>query len=572
MPAFRRVRFVVLATAILIATLLPASPVRAFASLTATSTINITNLVGTQTDPHIGSNYVSYTNEASDPVSIRYYDLTTSATGTVPNPTPNEDVLSDVSGNTIVFTRFTETGSSIFGYTVGALAATEVAGGNLIRTGATIGANAIAWEDFAAVFAASEVYLNDNGVPVRITNDPAFDLDPALNPTGDVVVFTRCASSAGGCDVYMSKRIAPGVWGAPTAVATAGEEADPDVGGTLAAPVVVYSSVRAGELDIFYVDATGEHRISLPGSAESRPTISNGVIAFESTAGGDTDVLLFDIATGTLYAVATSDLNEQLSDVFVSGTKVQVVFTAAGGAPNGQEVFLFTGTLPAPASPALVTLSPANPVNTVGTSHTVTATVTNAVGGPVANSTIHFTVTGSVDTTGNCTTGADGTCTFTYTGPAFPGADAISGCADANASGTIEAGEPCGEATKAWVLPSSTSGQAHGAGHIADGAGNRIAFGFHAKNGNSGLKAKCQVVDRSADRMIECLDVTSLVISGNEATIYGNATDNGVATTYTIKAKDVADPGKGVDTFSVRTASGYSTSGTLTAGNIQVQP
>jgi hypothetical protein len=65
-------------------------------------------------------------------------------------------------------------------------------------------------------------------------------------------------------------------------------------------------------------------------------------------------------------------------------------------------------------------------------------------------------------------------------------------------------------------------------------------------------------------------------LSGKEATIYGNAygnaTDDGVATTYVIHAVDNADPGKGADTFSIQTASGYDASGTLTAGSVQVQP
>jgi hypothetical protein len=64
--------------------------------------------------------------------------------------------------------------------------------------------------------------------------------------------------------------------------------------------------------------------------------------------------------------------------------------------------------------------------------------------------------------------------------------------------------------------------------------------------------------------------VTALVQSGNQATIYGHATDNGAATTYVIHVADNMDPGRGADTFSIQTASGYSASGTLTGGNIQV--
>jgi hypothetical protein len=222
------------------------------------------------------------------------------------------------------------------------------------------------------------------------------------------------------------------------------------------------------------------------------------------------------------------------------------------------------------AVPANVALSPIAGVNEVGTSHTVTATVTDADGQPVADVVVRFTVTGSVSASGSCTTGSNGQCGFTYSGPSLPGADAISAYADSDGDGVQDAGEPAGAATNSWLLPSSSPGEASGGGNIADAAGNKIAFGFSAKNENNGLQGRCNLVDPNANVMIKCEDVTALVMSGNEATIYGNATHDGVATTYVIRVKDVADPGKGQDTFSIQTASGYSRSGTLTAGNIQV--
>lgn len=70
--------------------------------------------------------------------------------------------------------------------------------------------------------------------------------------------------------------------------------------------------------------------------------------------------------------------------------------------------------------------------------------------------------------------------------------------------------------------------------------------------------------------MLRCSDVTALVINGNTATVFGNATVNGVATTYRIDAVDNADPGRDADTFSIQTDSGYGSSGVLTSGNIDV--
>jgi hypothetical protein len=219
--------------------------------------------------------------------------------------------------------------------------------------------------------------------------------------------------------------------------------------------------------------------------------------------------------------------------------------------------------------PASIALAPPSDTNVVGSTHTVTATVTDAGGNPLQDIIVRFSVSGSVTTSGTCTTGADGACSFSYTGPQLPGADSISAYADTDGDGLQDAGEPGAEATKAWVLPASTPGSVSGGGNI-EVAGNRIAFGFSARSGDNGIEGSCNVIDQVADVMVRCQDVTSFVITGNTATVFGNATVNGVPTTYRIDAVDNADPGRGADTFSIQTASGYSRSGTLTGGNIQV--
>jgi YVTN family beta-propeller protein len=243
--------------------------------------------------------------------------------------------------------------------------------------------------------------------------------------------------------------------------------------------------------------------------------------------------------------------------------------TATVPVGNGPVAFgQFIG--PAPSRPATLTLSPGADTNPVGTSHTVTATVTDVDGNPLAGIVVRFSVTGSVTASGTCTTGPSGQCDFSYTGPQLPGADSIIAYADTDEDGMQDAGEPGAEATKAWELPASTPGSVSGGGTIEDSAGNKIAFGFSAKNENQGLTGSCNVIDHAADIKLKCENVTSFTITGNQATIFGNATVNGVATTYRIDVVDNADPGKGADTFSIQTASGYSRSGTLTGGNVQV--
>ncbi len=183
----------------------------------------------------------------------------------------------------------------------------------------------------------------------------------------------------------------------------------------------------------------------------------------------------------------------------------------SGGLPQGtrvtvsvDEVTILTATLCTP-----LTLSPAAATNLVGTSHTVTASVQDASGQAVPNVVVRFSVSGSVTATGQCTSGVNGQCTFTYQGPPLPGADLISAFVDTDGDGFQDqclvalgcAGEPRATATKAWVLPTSTAGQANGGGQIQTAAGDKISFGFYGKSAG-GLQGSCSVVEHGG-RMIK---------------------------------------------------------------------
>jgi hypothetical protein len=295
------------------------------------------------------------------------------------------------------------------------------------------------------------------------------------------------------------------------------------------------------------------------------------------------DAFGFTGATGSAASVnATTDYEATINSpegTFIDrGTApvsfLEAEFTYTGGDSNffGFGQFFFSTEL-VPAGPATVTLSPADAVNNVGTSHTVTATVNNAGGNPVGGSTVLFKVQGADNVSGSCTTGSNGQCSFTYQGPNLPGADLITGCADANSNNTVDPGEPCGEATKAWILPTSTPGQVTGGGQILNPQGtDKIAFGFNAKSDSKGVNGECTLVDPSTqtNTKIKCLDVTTLVQSGTHTTFFGHATVDGVATTYRIDVDDLGEPGAGKDTFKIQTDSGYVAGGTLKNGNIQV--
>jgi hypothetical protein len=237
---------------------------------------------------------------------------------------------------------------------------------------------------------------------------------------------------------------------------------------------------------------------------------------------------------------------------------------ASAGTGGAQETFPISDSAPLPQ---FLTLSPVAATNPVGSSHTVTATVATA-DAPVPDVNVYFTVTGSDNVSGTCTTGGDGQCDFTYQGPALPGADLIEAYADSNGNGVQDPGEPTASATKAFVLPLSTGGDAHGGGRIDMLGVGRIAFEFHARSADLS-QARCTVV--TADVTVRCLDATALVITPTHATIFGTATVNGVATNYRIDADDLSEPGAGRDTFKIQTDSGFVAGGTVASGNVQIK-
>ncbi len=96
-------------------------------------------------------------------------------------------------------------------------------------------------------------------------------------------------------------------------------------------------------------------------------------------------------------------------------------------------------------------VTPATATNPTGTPHTVTATLTDTAGTPIANAPISFTVAGVNPDTGSGTTGENGQATFTYTGT-NAGQDQISACYDADNSPPCEA---TASATKDWTTPDS---------------------------------------------------------------------------------------------------------------------
>jgi hypothetical protein len=244
------------------------------------------------------------------------------------------------------------------------------------------------------------------------------------------------------------------------------------------------------------------------------------------------------------------------------------------GEPSGAATKTWT-----PGPPATLVLSPAADANPVETMHTVTATVTDAFGNPVPNVVVRFSVTGSVSTSGSCTTDANGQCSFTYQGPPLPGADAITAFADTNNDGDQNVGEPGGVAEKTWVLPVSTPGCEV---KIVDNAKitalNTDAASFHGRAlvSLSGVSGTQRYEDHGPVQplTVQSINVLAVVCSPDrtEATIFGEATVDGSGSfDYRIRVKDLGEPGKGMDVYGILLSNGYfSGDQTLETGNVQI--
>ena len=246
--------------------------------------------------------------------------------------------------------------------------------------------------------------------------------------------------------------------------------------------------------------------------------------------------------------------------------------TRCGGETQVTSAFMdqfFTRVLP-PREPATVVLSPATAVNTVGTFHELTATVSDESGEPVADEVVRFSVAGASSATGFCLTDVVGECTYSYQVAEFPGEDTISAYVDVDEDGVQDELEPTATATKTIVLPASTAGRTTGSGKY--GAAGNVTFELSARSDGSTLRGSCVFKDKAAGITIKCLDVIAYVQFENTAAFYGHAEQDGAATLYRINVADNGQPGSNpADFLSITTAAGYSSSGPVTSGDVQVR-
>ena len=201
---------------------------------------------------------------------------------------------------------------------------------------------------------------------------------------------------------------------------------------------------------------------------ESSPAVLTrslaGILTNDTDAIGDSNTF---VANNPAWCAAEEGPNGKGA----VGIQIGYARTAAGGLAiydgndnwstisqaNGWDAQAFSNILDQPFNPdglpcgrvaTGITVTPGTATNPVGSSHTVTATVLNNTGAPLAGVTVTFKVTSGPNAgkTGTCVTNTAGQCTFTYSGTAGAGTDNII-ATFTDATGTLHSSN---NATKTW--------------------------------------------------------------------------------------------------------------------------
>src|SRR5690242_14469083 len=409
---------------------LPARAAAAVPALTGTP-FTVNNGPGDQTDPHVSGNWVTYTDNSTGGYQVHVYNLATGQDATVPS-NGGQDLLSGISGTTIVYTHQAAAGAglSIFTYdTCGCSPPAEVdPAPGAVRESPAIGGRTVAWVDYTNDPAHPQIVVENLGTQqvTPLTNDTTMqNLEPSVSPDGSVVTWAKCAGSFSACDVWDAVLGNGGMGGMVEHQLTTDNASElPHSKGQ----IVVYNSTRNGEEDIYGQPVSGgtEQQITFPGP-DRNPHISGTLIVFDhfdtTASTPNWDVYAYSLATQKLYRITNTLASETLSDVSVTpaGT-VHVVWNVLESDYN---VYGFTFQATTAQDPTAIDLSCTPGTVVVGGATTCTATVTDTVatGQTDPGGTVTFssdTGSGAFSAATSCdlspaTTAGQASCPVTYT-------------------------------------------------------------------------------------------------------------------------------------------------------------
>jgi hypothetical protein len=218
---------------------------------------------------------------------------------------------------------------------------------------------------------------------------------------------------------------------------------------------------------------------TLSTSAAGTHFIDAGMLGSQTDAVGDMNVMVtldpnwcLDMSgtnvnqvTGPVHAYARLGTVGSVGLIIYNGLDVDYLFPSLvpdSTTPDGNLAKIWLQELQQPFNPdnlpcavpvAGISLTPETATNDIGTSHTVTATVSDLLGDPSPDVDVSFDVTAGPNAgdSGQDTTDTNGEATFTYSGDGGTGTDTIEACfLDEQEQ------EHCDTATKTWTEPTPT--------------------------------------------------------------------------------------------------------------------
>lgn len=298
---------------------------------------------GNQTSPSVDCDLMSYTNDVLGQSMIHYQNLSTGVDNEIWFGN-GVDFLSDVSGSRIAYTEASSVGDSVRIFDTATQLSTVVAGVGL--SDPSIGGTTVAFEDIgaSALPGARDIDVSDvtNRAITKLAHNTFENWNPEVSPNGDAVIWAQCTPGVVGCDVIAAVQTSPGVF--TTRALTSGNREGRFQLST-DGEVAVYVSNRNGENDIYYQPLTGgtEVHLSIPGD-QRQPTISGGLISFESTDQNGYDIFVYDTRTGKVFQATNTPANESLSEVNVCGGTGRIVYVNVGN--GGFDSYAFTFQVP----------------------------------------------------------------------------------------------------------------------------------------------------------------------------------------------------------------------------------
>jgi Tol biopolymer transport system component len=303
------------------------APASADTTLSGT-TIAINDGPGDALDPQVSGNWVTYYDDLTDTDIVHYYDLATGADSSIPNNGDN-DITPAISGTTVVYQDVNSAGGST-------IDAYDIGSGNPPtaidpETGAqqfdpAIGGDTVAWTDYTANPSTPQimVYNTETQTVTDLSDDPStVNLEPAVSPTGSVVVWAKCAAGGYPCDIWEGILGSDGTWSVSqlTDLASAGDDSEyPTTDGN----IVAYVSERSGTSGLYWQPVGGgaEQDVPLPAGSGSvnLPHASGGLVSFADYPNGGTisQVYVYSLATQTLYQVTDGTESIPLEDLDVA--------------------------------------------------------------------------------------------------------------------------------------------------------------------------------------------------------------------------------------------------------------